>query len=517
MEREAVEMFWEGSQARQGSACGRLMNCRDLRQRSKAPPPCECGVLHELLPSVPCPVPVQAVAPAVLHPVSSQEGGRKEARKTCTYSLSLNFGKEWKSFHLLANAWEEPGGPRTLRGLRAQFSNARNTARCELRTTDTLRTHGGSADVASHWCFEVDSLQKNARSHGSFRLVTPLGRERNETAHDRPRRHREPPMCSHAALASHRGLGSKRPVKGGADQCHWRVYSVRTTDAIVYGYFVQTRPWAFRTTHLFHTPHSQLADQQAKTVLGSWLLQRKYEYIVTLFSHPARSRLRPSALVQPVIPLASKEKAKQVPSIGLDASTAASGLEPSCDPALPGVCCIPLLPRDRTSTRAPAACLTNIGTVSLVDFLDNFKHPAGTPIAFAPQNHQLQPLKLGACRDTAVHHHPNTLQEEEKKEREKPDSLTTDAVCSCIPISFFDRRQTGTSTSSFRPPTPNTAACLMPLRMHTTNDVSIPANGLPLTAALSTLSARKSHHPISHIYSGAPRRPTLNDISDVSC
>ncbi|KXH67900.1 hypothetical protein CSAL01_05262 [Colletotrichum salicis] len=41
--------------------------------------------------------------------------------------------------------------------------------------------------------------------------------------------------------------------------------------------------------------------------------------------------------------------------------------------------------------------------------------------------------------------------------------------------------------------------------MHTTNDVSIPANGLPLAATLSTLSARKSHLPILHMYSGCPK------------
>ncbi|OHE93580.1 hypothetical protein CORC01_11079 [Colletotrichum orchidophilum] len=50
--------------------------------------------------------------------------------------------------------------------------------------------------------------------------------------------------------------------------------------------------------------------------------------------------------------------------------------------------------------------------------------------------------------------------------------------------------------------------------MHTTNDVSIPANGLLLAATLSTLSARESHHAISHIYGGAPGKSTLDDVSD---
>ncbi|KAI3544368.1 hypothetical protein CABS03_08007 [Colletotrichum abscissum] len=54
------------------------------------------------------------------------------------------------------------------------------------------------------------------------------------------------------------------------------------------------------------------------------------------------------------------------------------------------------------------------------------------------------------------------------------------------------------------------------MRLHTTNDVSIPANGLPLAATLSTLSARKSHHAISHIYGSAPTKSPLDDLSGVS-
>lgn len=317
---------------------------------------------------------------------------------------------------------------------------------------------------------------------------------------------------------------------------------------ILYRYFVDCKQ-----THGLSVPRtwsslSQLADQQAKTVLGSWLLQRKYEYIITFpsrlgpgFTHPhscslsfprpfASKEKRPYSILRTlrytfqlrqsvlVLLLCAKpqhtqhncyNRASTFHWIGrINCRLRSRALLRSCSVrlVLRTLYSVRICTHTRSLSRSsPAAChlilLAQPTQISEGETNSNDEaftrpifHPSPTlplvlyeylcsapPAPAAPQRETGQALEhpLHVSQTSAQSHwsafsiisnilrDPPSLSRPKttscnplnlepvatqlciitqhvarggKEGEEKPHSLTTDAVCSCIPISFFNRR-----------------------------------------------------------------------------